>query len=505
NKRPVNAIAQASVTGHGTNVIQGLAVSLESTALLGEYPWPRFAMVENLQQTGLGMPGLTLLGSRVMRLPFIPHTALPHELVHGWWGNGVYVDASQGNWSEGLTSYLADHGLAELRGRGRLERRDALIAYRNHLHTTTAANEPSLSQFRQPHGRAARAVGYNKGMLFFHMLRMRLGTTRFVEALGEIARTHRYQHAGYAELRAVFEKHAGHSLEVFFDQWLRRGGAPRLRLHSPRRERSGSSWQVILEIEQTEIATAYSLDVPIAVRLSSGHGWDLRTLTLDAPRQRYVLSFDAEPQQLVVDPDFDIMRNPMPGEAPAVIGELLARLGAAGKARAVLPEAVEASVRARYQAFAAALGVPLADGVPREVGLDGVLILGRDNALLDEIAAVAAAQGLRVGAPGSARRLRLHDRTVPRDSALLAALRIEGGGVVGLVDLPAAGAAARVARLLPHHGRHGFVLFEPPDWRTVERGAWADTASPLEHVWPGQLRSEVPSGHTPMLAPGGRR
>jgi K(+)-stimulated pyrophosphate-energized sodium pump len=33
NYRPVKSIAQSSVTGHGTNVIQGLAISLESTAL----------------------------------------------------------------------------------------------------------------------------------------------------------------------------------------------------------------------------------------------------------------------------------------------------------------------------------------------------------------------------------------------------------------------------------------------------------------------------------------
>ncbi|MEM0898385.1 MAG: sodium-translocating pyrophosphatase [Pseudomonadota bacterium] len=63
NKRPVNSISQASVTGHGTNVIQGLAVSLESTAL------PAIVIVGGIIATfqlgglfGIGIAVTTMLG-----------------------------------------------------------------------------------------------------------------------------------------------------------------------------------------------------------------------------------------------------------------------------------------------------------------------------------------------------------------------------------------------------------------------------------------------------------
>ena len=75
------------------------------------------------------MPSFTLLGSQVLRLPFIPYTSLPHEILHNWWGNGVWIDYDGGNWSEGLTAYLSDHLMKELRGEASDYRRKALQRY----------------------------------------------------------------------------------------------------------------------------------------------------------------------------------------------------------------------------------------------------------------------------------------------------------------------------------------------------------------------------------------
>ena len=77
--------------------------------LFGPYPFPKFAVVENFFPTGYGFPSYTLLGSSVLRLPFILSSSLGHEIAHCWWGNGVQVDYQSGNWSEALTTYVADY------------------------------------------------------------------------------------------------------------------------------------------------------------------------------------------------------------------------------------------------------------------------------------------------------------------------------------------------------------------------------------------------------------
>jgi hypothetical protein len=84
--------------------------------LIGPYPYEKFALVENFWETGFGMPSFTLLGPKVIRFPFIIDSSYPHEILHNWWGNSVFPDYENGNWSEGLTAYLSDHLLKEQRG-----------------------------------------------------------------------------------------------------------------------------------------------------------------------------------------------------------------------------------------------------------------------------------------------------------------------------------------------------------------------------------------------------
>src|SRR5262249_35142582 len=48
---------------------------------IGTYPYSGFAVVSGPFPVGLGFPGLTYMGTQVLRLPFIPDTSLGHEVL----------------------------------------------------------------------------------------------------------------------------------------------------------------------------------------------------------------------------------------------------------------------------------------------------------------------------------------------------------------------------------------------------------------------------------------
>ncbi len=194
------------------------------SGLIGDYPFDSFGIVSSPTPTGFGMPGLTYLGREVIRLPFIRATSLGHEVLHNWWGNGVYPDWKSGNWSEGLTTFLADYAYKEDEGPDAA--REMRLGWLRDLVAVPPEADRPLREFTARHHGIASIIGYNKAAMVFLMLRDRIGAAAFERGLRLFWERHQFRSAGWSDLEAAFSAAAGQSLATFFDTWVNRPGAP---------------------------------------------------------------------------------------------------------------------------------------------------------------------------------------------------------------------------------------------------------------------------------------
>lgn len=294
--------------------------------LIGPYPLEKFAVVENPLPTGYGFPSYTLLGSQVLRLPFIPATSLRHEIAHCWWGNGVLVDVRQGNWCEALTVYVADY-LSQERASpaaARDYRRQALRAFAT---LVRSGQDFPLSRFGMRFSPASQAVGYGKGMFVFHMLRQQVGDAAFWEGLRRFYAAKLFQEATWEDIRAVFAGLPGFSepeSKRFFDQWLTRTGGPRLKLSTVKLAQTPSGYGVNASLLQE--GTPYALRLPVVLDVASKpdgtDGSVSRIIATDGAAVPLTVESAAKPVRLSVDPGADVFRILDDSEIPASVNSL---------------------------------------------------------------------------------------------------------------------------------------------------------------------------------------
>ena len=296
---------------------KALAFIRKYSKLFGPYPYKRFAVVENIFETGYAFPTMTLLGRAVLRLPFIPDTSLRHEILHNWFGNGVYVDWDRGNWSEGLVTYLADHQRAEEHHEGASYRHQLLVNYQSYVSFEKAF---PLKDFRGRYDRASQAIGYAKGAMFFHMLRRELGDKVFFKGLRTFYEKYLFQTASWEDLEHTFEGVCQRDLSEFFKQWLNRAGLPELFLYRERVIRlKKEKYLVGLTVTQRE--PYYRLRVPLVV-VSDKETKHLE-VELSGPRTRVDVKISGHPKEARLDPDYDVARHLSESEFPPVISRLL--------------------------------------------------------------------------------------------------------------------------------------------------------------------------------------
>jgi len=450
--------------------------------LIGPYPFPSFALVENFWQTGYGMPGFTLLGDRVIRLPFIVHTSYGHEILHNWWGNGVFVDYESGNWCEGLTVYGADYLYKERESAeaAREYRRTQLIEYRNYVR---AGRDFPLSEFRERHDASSAAVGYGKAMMLYHMLRGRLGEGRFWRGLSAFYERFLFRRASWSDLLSVFaggeDGEARMETTAFYEQWIARTGAPRLRLATTDLlPRGDDAFDLTYEIEQE--APCYSLEVPVRVTYESRPPETWR-ISLREGSVRDTRRLPAMPRTLAVDPDFDLFRELHPAEVPTVLSRLFSADSLTIAIAAGEPDSLREAARALDIPQTSSSAPVEAEAISlRDLDRGGAWIFGQPGWIEDLTRLLPDSVGI------GADDFRIGETVYPQATHTLV-LAVENPAnpdeAIGLVAGGAASDLPAIWRKLPHYGKYSYLVFAGSG--NVAKGIWEPGRSPLTMTWGG--------------------
>lgn len=416
---------------------------------IGAYPFSEFSVVSSPLPTGFGIPTLTYLGIDVLRLPFIRFGSLGHEVLHNWWGNGVYVDWAHGNWSEGLTTFMADYTYKEQ------ESPDAARAMRLGWLRDFAAipigqDEPVLRFTSRRHS-ASQTVGYHKVAFIFLMLRDTLGEEKFNAGLREFWRTQQFRTAGWTDLQRAFEHSARQDLRHFFEQWLTRNGAPRVTLNRVTVAATQKKYRINLTLTQS--APAYTLRVPVVV--TTERGKEEHVVELSKQRAHYTVESVARPVSLALDPDLRLFRLLDPDEIPPILRQAINDPAT----RTAIPSTDADTLQSARQ-----LAAKLLDHAPHFLDQDADLTNANAPLLIIGLHKDVGAFLNRNKLPSKP------DSLTDKGTAQVWTARQPNGKVVVVVTAADNTALQALLRPLPHYGQQSFLVFEKN--KVIEKGVW---------------------------------
>ena len=415
---------------------------------IGAYPYADFHIISAPLPVGLGFPNLTYVGRQVIPLPFMRTRSLAHEVLHNWWGNGITVDYASGNWAEGLTTFMADYGLA--RDKGEADARSMRVKWLRDYAALPAQRDQPVRAFKSKQHQASQVIGYNKVAFIFHMLANEIGQRAFADGLQRFWTRHVYGQAGWEDLQVAFEQAAGRDLDWFFKQWLERSGAPRLSLGEHSVEMVAAGYRTRVEILQP--VKGYRFKLPVL--LDTADGPQRHELVVADTLTRVEFVTPTKPRYLHVDPESDVFRRLQRDETPPILRDVTLNPSVI---------TVIASADDEFAEVARKLAARLMDVEPRFDSLPALQDSSQPSLLIASNKELA----------GQLARLQLdHSSALPdlEHSAAAWTTRRANGAPVLVVTAENAAELASLLRPLPHYGGQSYVLFAAG--RAVSRGIW---------------------------------
>ena len=455
--------------------------------LVGPFPFTKFALVENFWETGYGMPSFTLLGEKVIRFPFILHSSYPHELLHNWWGNGVYVDFSGGNWCEGLTAYMADHLIKEQRGQGYEYRRSTLQSYTDYVN---ADNDFPLNQFTSRHNASSSAIGYGKSLMLWHMLRQKYGDEIFKRGFQKFYRNYKFKRASYNDIKKIFAEITEQDLDSYFAQWVDRTGAPELAIKEIKTTESNNHYMTEITLVQQQDADIFLIDIPVVITTEPGK--IRKVVFMDSRKQNFTFTTKSKPIKVEVDPEFDIFRNLDAFEIPPSLSKVFG----ADKILIVLPENAPDEELDRYETLAEKWSAGEKDKfiITKDDDLDtlpgdrAIWFLGHKNRYTDHF--VKSLSKYNVTLNEYVIDFKTSKFDLANNSIIATARHPENPSLAMVwMSIDKNEAVPGLVRKLPHYGKYSYLIFEGDEPTNIAKGQWPAVNSPLTHTFDNSVVS----------------
>ncbi len=416
---------------------------------IGDYPYDGFSMIAAPLPVGLGFPGLTYISSRILRMPFMQTRSLAHEILHNWWANGVYVDYGEGNWAEGLTTYMADYALAEAEGPAEAE--EMRLGWLRDFSALPAERDQPLAAFRSKGHDADQVIGYNKVALVLHMLKQEIGEAAFSRGIKAFWTAHRFNSAAWSDIQASFEAETGRDLDAFFYPWLTTKGAPKLSLDRAEVRNMDGGFELDLAVSSDR--PDYDLLVPVQIETEAG--LEQASLRVRDGVGADVIETKARPVAIGIDQQHELFRHLAADEAPPILRDVTFDQEAL--------TVVATNGRQDAEAIAKELAGRTLSGGVRQVALDDASIAQSPVMLIGLAKDVGAALS-KIGVEPIPEALK--DRGTARSWVT----KRDDAPPVLVVEAADDEALAALMRPLPHYGRNSFLVFEGQTM--VQKGVW---------------------------------
>lgn len=243
-----------------------------------------------------------------------------HETAHQWWGGLVYSASYRDDWlMEALANYSALLFLEKSRGARDLEM--LLDNYRAALLEKSQSGQPvdaagplvlgtRLESSLEP--RAWRVITYGKGSWILHMLRQRMGDSRFFAMLAETVKRFGRRAISTEDFRglaAQFLRPDGEDkqLEDFFDQWVYGTGVPTLKMSYTLKGKA-PALRLVGTLTQSDVGENFSVLTPVEIQLARGQNLTEWVRSASDP-VTFTVALRQAPLKVTLDPHYAVLRR----------------------------------------------------------------------------------------------------------------------------------------------------------------------------------------------------